>query len=152
MGGKTILARGVITQQVFREVISRREQRSEREIPTANYLLPLPSPPLRRSLYDKTLPKIPSTCRRIKDLTESEKNQLIALFECFDTSKEGTLGSNEIKDGLTTFGKSPSNKPVQRILKQMHLSQAPANRVEFKGFALGIISRRSLLYDFLYDG
>ena len=71
---------------------------------------------------------------------------------CFDTSKEGTLGSNEIKDGLTTFGKSPSNKSVQRILKQIHLSQAPVNRVEFKGFALGIISRRSLLYDFLYDG
>lgn len=77
---------------------------------------------------------------------------MIALFECFDVNKEGTLGADEIKDGLVAYGKSPSNKSVQRILKQMHLSQAPANRVEFKGFALGIISRRSLLWDFLYDG
>lgn len=102
------------------------------------------------SLADRILPQIPSTTSKIRDLTASEKNQLQRLFEDFDRDNEGHITLEDFRVGLLTYGKSPSKRSLERIIKQAHLSSAPKDAVDSKGFMLAICSRRSLIWEFLY--
>ena len=103
------------------------------------------------SLVDNLMPIIPEEVTKLRDCSKPQARQLAKLFELFDSNESKTITSEELKVGLITLGKTPSKKSLTRMIKQMHLSSAPNNEIEFKGFSMAIISRRSLLYDFLYS-
>ena len=102
------------------------------------------------SLADRILPNIPPTTSKLRDLTSSERSQLLRLFSDFSSQNSSHLTLEDLRSGLVTFGKSPSTRSLQRIIKQCHLSSAPKDTVDEKGFMLAICSRRSLLWEFLY--
>mmetsp|Transcript_30442 Transcript_30442/g.60471 ORF Transcript_30442/g.60471 Transcript_30442/m.60471 type:complete len:144 (+) Transcript_30442:368-799(+) len=102
------------------------------------------------SLTDRILPLISPDTTKIRDLTTSERSQLDSLFNEFDESGKGFVDFDDLRAGLTTFGKHPSSHALHRIVKQTHLSSAPPNSICKKGFMLAICSRRSLLWEFLY--
>ncbi|GMI53523.1 hypothetical protein TeGR_g6762 [Tetraparma gracilis] len=103
------------------------------------------------SLADNVLPTLPNATR-LKDCPAESETSLKCLFQEFDRDGDGLISAEELHAGLLLLKKSPSKAAVSRIMKTAHLSCAPANTVEFKGFALALLSRRSLLYDFLYEG
>jgi len=89
---------------------------------------------------------------KLKNISESQEKQLRKLFAEFDHGGDNLISYEELQSGLILLKKSPSQKALNRIMKTAHLSAAPKNHIEFKGFALALLSRRSVLYDFLYEG
>ena len=103
------------------------------------------------SLADNLMPIIPPEISKLRECNTNQQRQLSKLFEEFAISNSKTLTLTSLTIGFQKIGKTLSTKAGTRMIKQMHLSAAPPNEVEFKGFAMAIISRRSILYDFLYS-
>ena len=103
------------------------------------------------SLTDNILPHLPEASK-LKDCTEADERALRKLFSKFDQDGDNLINYDELHAGLCLLGKSPSKKSLTRIVKTAHLSSAPSGTIEFKGFALALLSRRSLLYDYMYEG
>ena len=102
------------------------------------------------SLHDKVFPTIPDTVIKLRDCTPNHEAQLQKLFSLFDDDSDGFLTQEDLESGIRKVGKTPSQKMLDRCVKQMHLSGAPAEQIDYKGFAMAILSRRSHLFDYLY--
>ncbi len=102
------------------------------------------------SLHDKVLPHLPDSVTKLRDCTPNHEAQLQKLFGLFDVDGDGFVNADDLETGIRKTGKTPSQKMIERMVKQMHLSAAPKDAVEYKGFAMAIVSRRSHLFDYLY--
>jgi len=104
------------------------------------------------SLADQQLPIFPESVCKLRDCTPFQTSQLKRLFVEFDLDGDDLISLEELEQGLKTLKKNPSRKAKERMLRQMHMSSSPSkSHIELKGFCLAILSRRSLLYSFLYE-
>ena len=103
------------------------------------------------SLEDNTYPSLPSSVKRFRDLSEKERAQCAALFDNFDVTKQGSIDKDDLIAGLRRAGISCTLKSAERMVRQMHLSDAPKDRVKVKGFTMSLTSKTGLLWEFLYD-
>jgi len=103
------------------------------------------------SLEDNCLPFFPDTLTKLRDCSKTQTEQLNGLFACFDLNNDNHIDRDELNGGLQKLKKHASNRALDRMIKQMHMSSSSKkDAVEIKGFSMAILSKRSLLYEFLY--
>lgn len=127
-------------------------------------LLPPASHPLHRLLPDLPCKKMLKSC------DELEVRALRNIFDQFDVDNDGSITRVELRDSLIRFGKKPTDKSVDKMVRQLDLTvdtgraksssifnfssgrdsasrkkSADDGAIDFADFSRGMLARNSLL-------
>ncbi|GMI28721.1 hypothetical protein TeGR_g3467 [Tetraparma gracilis] len=132
--------------------------------------------PTKCDLATGLLPDLP--CKKmLKSCDELEVRALRNIFDQFDVDNDGSITRVELRDSLIRFGKKPTDKSVDKMVRQLDLTvdtgraksssifnfssgrdsasrkkSADDGAIDFADFSRGMLARNSLLYKFLYAG